>query len=62
MNLSHRSIILKKGRLLGSVFLESEDPDRVVTPTCEQVNAAFETLAGPHAENTLDLQNKHPRE
>ena len=33
LNLSHRSIVLKKGKLLGSVFLESEDPDRMVIPT-----------------------------
>ena len=60
LNLSHRSIVLKKGKLLGSVFLESEDPDRMVTPTCEQVNAAFETLDGPHAENALDLDSTRP--
>mgnify|MGYP006219707833 FL=1 len=60
MNLTHINLVLKKGKLLGSVYLESEDPDRVVTPTCEQVSAAFETLAGPHAENTLDLDSTRP--
>ena len=60
MNLTHRNLVLKKGKLLGSVFLESEDPDRVITPTCEQVSAAFETLAGPHAKNALDLDSTRP--
>ena len=53
-------MVLKKGKLLGSVFLESGDPDRMITPTCEQVSATFETLAGPHAENALDLDSKRP--
>ena len=60
MNLTHRSLDLKEGKLLGSVFLESEDPDRVITPTCEQVSATFETLAGPHDENALDLDSTRP--
>ena len=60
MNLTHRSLVLKKGKLLGSVFLESEDPDRMIMPMCEQVSATFETIAGPHAENALDLDSTRP--
>ena len=57
MNLTHRSLFFKKGKLLGSVFLESENPDRMITPTCEQESATFETLARPHAKNALDLDS-----
>ena len=41
-------------------FSESEDPDRMITSTCEQVSTTFETLAGPHAENALDLDSTRP--
>merc|ERR1711894_334853 len=60
MNLTHRSLVLKKRKLIGSVFLESEYQDRMITPTCEQVSATLETLAVPHAENALDLGSTRP--